>query len=211
YQWATFRNVSLRPGAKTDVQVDDEGEATAPQKIFDGQPNIFIMGPSQSTFSIFNEVISLAQGWVWNKTGRQHNKKSYDEIFDATHNRTAGDILVLVFSLDREDRIPTEYEDLLPKPWPEIEAELKQGRTVELSGKARELNVILLAAPKMDQLKKVIAASDFLNNPKSFIKTGGKGCDVGIENFKIQADPDRGVYTVFQSETSVRLPVQSLS
>jgi len=186
-------------GVKTDVQVEVEGEAAAPQKIFDGLPNIFIMEPSQRTFSIFNEVVSLSQDWVWNKTGRQHNKKSYDEIFDGTHNRTAGDILVLVFSLDREDRIPTKYEDLLPKPWPEIEANLKQGRTVELLGKARELNVILLAAPKMDQLKKVIAASKFLSNPKSFIKTGGKGCDVRIEDFKINFDPDRIVYNAIAS------------
>ena len=197
FQWITFQNVSLRRSAKTDVQV--EGEATAPPKISDSISNIFIMSPSGATFDIFGHVLMKAQDWVWNKTGRQHNKKSYDEIFDGTHNRTAGDILVLVFSLDRKDRIPTEYEDLLPKPWPEIEAELKQGRTVELLGKARELNVILLVAPKMDQLKRVIAASKFLSNPKSFIKTGGKGCDVGIEDFKINFDPDRIVYNAIAS------------
>ncbi|MHC4541946.1 MAG: M56 family metallopeptidase [Planctomycetota bacterium] len=88
YEWVTFRNVSLRPGVKTDVQVEIEGEMVVPQKVFDLLPNIFIMEPSRRTFSIFSEVVSLSQDWVWNKTGRQHSKKSYDEIFDGTHNIT---------------------------------------------------------------------------------------------------------------------------
>jgi beta-lactamase regulating signal transducer with metallopeptidase domain len=172
YTWVEFRNVSLQPGIKTEVHVEIEGEMVVPQKVFDLPPNIFIMEPSQSAFSIFDKVVSLSQDWAWNKTGRQHSKKSYDEIFDGTHNRTANDVLVMVFSLDREDRIPAEYEDLLPRPWGEIEADLKQGRPVELLGKAREMNVILVAAPNMEQLEKAITASKFLNDPKSFLKTG---------------------------------------
>jgi hypothetical protein len=194
YQWVTFKNVSLQPDMKTNVQVGIEGEVTVPQKTLNSLPNIFVMGPSHSTFGIFDKVVSLTQNWVWNKTGRQHSAKAYDEIFNSTHNRTANDVLVMVFSLDREERIPAGYEDLLPRPWAEIQADLKQGRNVELFGKIRGLNVILIATPDMAQLEKAIAASKFLNDPKSFLKTEGKGCDVGIEDFKINFDPDNMLY-----------------
>ncbi len=113
-------------------------------------PNIFIMEPPrsrESDFSIYQEVISIVKNVTWNKTGRHHTKNSYDEIFDGTHNKKSGDIIVLLFSLDTKERIPCEYEDLLPRPWSEIEATLEEGKTMEVMGKERSLNVILLAAP----------------------------------------------------------------
>ncbi len=186
-------------GRKLDTQVGTGGGTAVPQKASNSLPNIFIMSPLHSTSDIYDKVVSLSRDWVWNRTGRPHGRKFYDEIFDGTHNRSVNDVLVMVFSLDREERIPVEYEDLLPKPWAEIEAELKQGRTVELLGKARELNVILIAAPKMELLEDAIARSKFLTNPKSFLMVSERGCDIGIEDFKINFDPDRLVYYVVAS------------
>ena len=126
------------------------------------KPNIFITSPSN--FEMFREIFDMVKDVTSNKTGRYHNKRSYDEIFiDEIHNKKPGDIIVLLFLLDSTDRIPTEYGDLLPRPWPEIEAVLKQGKTVELKGEARELNVILLAAPTNQQLRLLVQESTLLN------------------------------------------------
>jgi len=126
------------------------------------KPNIFIMSPAN--INMFPEILVRVKDVVLNSTGRNHNKKFYDEIFvDEIHHKKPGDIVVLLFSLDSPDRIPPEYEDLLPKPWPEIEAALKQGQTVELKGKARNMNVILLAAPTSDRLRSLVQESKLLN------------------------------------------------
>jgi beta-lactamase regulating signal transducer with metallopeptidase domain len=168
YEWVDFKNVSLRPEIKTDVVVVDKvAQKKAGVSKPDGsKPNIFIMNPSGypgPRVHIFQEVTWILKDVVSNRTGRSHEKKSYDGLFDGTHNRKGGDLLVLVFSLDSKGRIPSEYEDLLPRPWPEIEAQLKQGETVELEGKARDLNVIFLAAPKSSQFKQLIRHSKLLN------------------------------------------------
>ena len=111
-------------------------------------PKLFVMASSQGAGDFFGAVVARAGEWTWNKTGRDHTKQAYDEIFNGTHNRTDHDVLVLLLALDQESRIPVEYEDLLPQPWAQIEEQLKQGQAVEHSGRARGLYVILLAAPK---------------------------------------------------------------
>ncbi|MHC4394434.1 MAG: transglutaminase domain-containing protein [Planctomycetota bacterium] len=144
--------------------------AIAQYKSSGSLPNIFIMEPPrsrESDFSIWQEVISIVKDVTWSKTGRHHTKKSYDEIFDGTHNKKSGDIIVLLFSLDTKERIPCEYEDLLPRPWSEIEATLEEGKTVEIMGKAHYLNVIVLAAPARTQLKQLIRESRHLNDLKT--------------------------------------------
>jgi protocatechuate 3,4-dioxygenase beta subunit len=136
--------------------------ATKQRKSYSSLPNIYIMYPSGLVgwWEDFVEIIKVA---TWNKTGRNHEKKFYDEIFiDGIWDRKAGDIIVLLFALDSPDRIPSEYEDLLPQPWLEIEKSLQQGKMVELKNKARDLNVILLAAPKRVQLKQLIHNSKLL-------------------------------------------------
>jgi hypothetical protein len=139
-------------------------------------PNIYVMSPSG--FDMFGEIFEMVRQVTYNKTGRLHDKKSYDSIFiEGIWGKKSGDIIVLLFSLDSPDRIPTEYEDLLPKPWPEIEATLKQNKTVELRGEARELNVILLAAPTSVQLRSLVQESELLNlsakPSESSIQTSG--------------------------------------
>ncbi len=133
-------------------------------------PDIFVMEPSQINgrrFSIWEEVLSIVKDATFNKTGRPHSKEFYDNIFNGVFTQKPGDVIVLFFSLDTEDRIPQAYEDLLPKPWAEIEADLRKGNTVELAGKARELNIILLAAPKRGQLQQLIRQSELLRLKKA--------------------------------------------
>ena len=51
------------------------------------------------------------------------------------------------------------YENFLPKPWAQIEATLKKGETVELKHEARKRTFILLAAPTLEKLDRLIANS----------------------------------------------------
>jgi predicted metalloprotease with PDZ domain len=133
-------------------------------------PNIFILEPGMiesSDFSIWDEVIARVEQTTHDKYGRQHRKESYDDIFNGVFNKKPGDVIVLLFSLDTKDRIPQDYEDLLPKPWAEIEADLQKGNTVELEGKARDSNISLLAVPKREQLKQVIRETKLLDLEKT--------------------------------------------
>jgi len=136
-------------------------------------PNIYILSPSPPNldFSVFEEIVEIVKDAVANKTGRYHKIQSYDEIFiDGIWGRNPGDIIVLIFSLDTKDRIPETYEDLLPRPWAEIEADLRQGKTVEQNGKARDMKIILLAAPKIEQLRQLIRESNLLSELKGSVK-----------------------------------------
>jgi hypothetical protein len=133
-------------------------------------PNIFILEPAMresSDFSIWDEVTARVEKTTYNKTGRPHQKEYYDNIFNGVFTKKPGDMIVLLFSLDTKERIPESYEDLLPKPWTEIEADLQKGSTVELKGKARDSNIILLAAPKREQLKQLIRESKLLGLEKA--------------------------------------------
>ena len=106
--------------------------------------------------------MTRVKGRVRNNTGRFHSELSYEEVLDESHGLYPGDLMVLLFSLDAPDRIPEGYKDLLPRPWSQIEAELKQGQPVELTGKARELKVVLLAAPTMSEAQTLIRKTPLL-------------------------------------------------
>jgi transglutaminase-like putative cysteine protease len=139
-------------------------------------PNIFIMEPLRkqtSDFSIWDEVLLIVKDDTLNKTGRPHKKEYYDNIFNGVFTQKPGDIIVLLFSLDTQERIPEGYEDLLPRPWAQIEADLQKGKTVELTDKARDLNIILLAAPKREQLRRLIRESRLLGDLKGGVKQQG--------------------------------------
>ncbi len=162
-------------------------------------PDIFILSPSRVGFNVFDAINSRTQDWTWNKTGRYHDKEAYDRIFNGTDHRTSHDILVLVFTLDSEGRIPAGYEDLLPMSWNRIEQTLRQGQTVEMAKEARGLHVILLAAPDSDQIKRLIAGSKLLADSKEVARSAVTGCDVAIEDFTVRADPDLGTFAAIVS------------
>jgi hypothetical protein len=117
---------------------------------------------------MFQEIFEMVQQVTYNKTGRFHDKKSYDSIFkEGVWGKKPGDIVVLLFSLDTDDRIPAEYEDLLPVSWSAIESALKEGKMLELKSNAREMNIIVLAAPNRNRLSQLIKESSFLKALKA--------------------------------------------
>ncbi len=189
----------LHVDATVDFVTPERFKELMPAKAAESLPDIFILSPSRVGFNVFNSVLSQTQDWTWNKTGRYHDKEAYDEIFDGTHHRTSHDILVLVFTLDSEDRIPAGYEDLLPMPWDRIEQTLRQGQTVEVSKETRGLHVILLAAPDSARLKRLIVQSKLLADSKNIARSPVTGCDVAIEDFKLRADPDLGTFAAIVS------------
>jgi len=95
-----------------------------------------------------------------------HTAAHYQKILSDSQ---PGSTVVLLFALDHSDKnIPEEYQDLLPVPWAQIEAALKKGETVERAGKARKREIVLLAAPTVSQLEKLIDKTRLLspNLPK---------------------------------------------
>ena len=94
------------------------------------------------------DAIALShKAWVM---AFSHSTKHYQTILSLSQ---PGSLIVLSFALDSPDKdVPAEYKELLPVPWPEIEAALKRGETVERSGMARQRRIVLLAAPTETQL-----------------------------------------------------------
>lgn len=95
-----------------------------------------------------------------------HAAAHYDTILSKSQ---PGSTIVFLFALDHADRnIPEDYADLLPVPWAQIEAALKKGKTVERAGKARQREVVLLAAPTESRLNKLIHETRLLSpNPSN--------------------------------------------
>lgn len=191
----------LHVDATVDFVTPEEFQKLGVETARTSLPDIYVMSPSNPGFNIFDAVLSRTRDWTWNKTGRYHDKEAYDRIFDGASHRISRDILVLVFTLQSEDRIPAGYEDLLPMPWDRIEQKLRQAQIVEMATEARGLHVILLAAPARDELKRLIAQSKLLADSKDIARSPITGCDVAIEDFKVEADPDLGT---FRAVVSIR-------
>ncbi|MBN2563138.1 MAG: hypothetical protein JXQ75_19625 [Phycisphaerae bacterium] len=153
--WRVLRELDAAGNVELKPKVDHRYRGSH------SSPSVFIMTPSSGSKPLFDAACQSVADGV-NRYGRPHGKKHYDEMFaDFTK---PGDTMLLLFTLDRDDRIPPEYEDLLPKPWSEIEALLKQGETVSLTGHARKLEIILMAAPTTVQLKDLIQQSEPLKS-----------------------------------------------
>ena len=83
--------------------------------------------------------------------GRSHGTEQYQEML--ANNAKPGDTIFLLLSLDDSSRVPEKFSDLTPLSWPEIESQLKQSQTVFRQGKARNMDVFLLAAPTAERLR----------------------------------------------------------
>jgi predicted metalloprotease with PDZ domain/beta-lactamase regulating signal transducer with metallopeptidase domain len=126
-------------------------------------PDVFILGGAD--LAMFEKVMQNTSRGTFSKTGRDHSDAVYDEIFSPIPNhydRSDGDLMVLLFTLEQGTRLPAKYEDLLPRSWSEIEAALHRGETVELAGRARGLEVVVLAAPTVDGLSRLIETTSEL-------------------------------------------------
>jgi hypothetical protein len=83
--------------------------------------------------------------------GRDHNAVQYKEML--TKNAKPGDTILLLLSQDDSRRVPQEFSDLMPLSWHEIAGLLNKKQTVFRQGKARDMNVFLLAAPTAESLR----------------------------------------------------------
>lgn len=134
--------------------------------------NMYMLFPSGVGVDIRNDLLGF-QGIAPNISSAPHTTEYYNKFFiERIYNNKYDDVAVLLFSLDTEERIPPEYEDILPRPWSEIEAQLKEGKTQELTGMARDFEVIVLAAPTKSQLVSLMQKSKLLHDLK--IRYGSK-------------------------------------
>jgi hypothetical protein len=129
------------------------------------KPGIVVMVPADQR-DLWKRVWSITSGYTSDKTARAHSELTYEEVFEPAFGLYPEDIVVLLFSLDRPDRVPKTHADLLPRPWPDIEGKLRRGQNVELTGKARGFRVILLAAPDLKRLRQLIDDTKLLSTPK---------------------------------------------
>jgi hypothetical protein len=83
--------------------------------------------------------------------GRDHVADQYQDML--TRNAKPGDTIILLLSLGSRGRVPDEFSDLLPLPWPQVESLLRQGQTVFRRGQARDMDVFLLATPTTETLR----------------------------------------------------------
>ena len=113
---------------------------------------------------------SAGPGWKeLAKVAGQHQHRVHSFNHSPEHYQTIlskskpGSTIILLFALDHADKdVPEQYKDLLPMPWDQIEAGLKQGGTVEAAGKSRGRRIVLLAAPTESELNKLIHNSKYL-------------------------------------------------
>jgi hypothetical protein len=77
-------------------------------------------------------------------TGRSHSLKDYQEQFAKWAK--PGDTVILLLLVNERDSIPAEFQDLLPKPWPEVEAEVTRSGAARFDGESRKMHVVLLVA-----------------------------------------------------------------
>ena len=96
--------------------------------------------------------------------GRDHAADQYKEML--TKNAKPGDTVILLLSLDAPGRVPAEFSDLLPLSWSKVERLLKQGQTVFKQGKARDMDVFLVAAPTAstlrEEFRRLVAEGEFV-------------------------------------------------
>jgi hypothetical protein len=69
-----------------------------------------------------------------------------------TKNSKPGDQIILLLSLDSNERVPQEFSDLMPLSWVQIEERLKNGRFVLEQGFSRKMKVFLIAAATTSEM-----------------------------------------------------------
>jgi hypothetical protein len=112
----------------------------------DPKHSIFIFGNDDRDSS--DVLFKTAHRHLW---GRDHVAADYQEML--TKNAKPGDTIILLLSLNERGRVPAEFSDLLPSPWAQVERLLQQGQAVFQQGKARDMDVFLLAAPTTETLR----------------------------------------------------------
>ncbi len=118
----------------------------------------YLKGPGHTTF-IVGHLDTV--GWEMLRKQSPYNHQNMygrwpitDEYKKAlTNDAKPGDTILLFLSPDTSSRVSAEFSDLMPLPWSEIESLLKQNQTVFRQGKARDIDVFLLATPTDESLR----------------------------------------------------------
>jgi hypothetical protein len=77
-------------------------------------------------------------------TSRPHSAEYYQTLF--TEWAKPDETLIVLLLAGEKDHIPAEYQDLLPKSWPDLEAETNRTGAVRYDGESRGLHIVLLVA-----------------------------------------------------------------
>jgi hypothetical protein len=87
-------------------------------------------------------------------TGRSHSVADYRE--QLIKWARAGDTVILLLLVGDKDRVPADFQDLLPKPWLQMEAEANRKGAVQYNGEHRNLHVIALVGKSEAELTGLI-------------------------------------------------------
>lgn len=87
-------------------------------------------------------------------TGRHHSVEDYQEQFAKWTK--PGDTVILLLLANEKDCIPAEFQNLLPKSWSELEAEVTGKGAVRYDGESRRMHVVLLVAESPAELTSLI-------------------------------------------------------
>jgi hypothetical protein len=120
--------------------------------------SVFVFGDvSKAAFDLFQ---TGANGVKRNLFGRPHRQSDYDEMLG--ENAKPGDLIVLLLTAEDYTAVPSKYADLLPLPAATIGERLQRGETVVQAGKARDMKVLLLAAPTQEGVETLIRSQKAL-------------------------------------------------
>ena len=129
---------------------DSSGNASGPTKY----PAVFIFHSERMSKSVRLLAGMLYPKLTHHLTGRFHSVKDYQE--QLSQSAKPGDTIILLLFEDERDRIPIEYQDLLPASWSEIETEVKSRGWARRDGESRGMHVILLMAKEPGELNRLI-------------------------------------------------------
>lgn len=113
---------------------------------------IFSSAKAQPSMRALGEI--LFPKLTHHLTGRDHALPNYRELF--TKWAKAGDTVVLLLLVGENEIIPADCRDLLPNPWPQMEAEANRKGAARFDADRRQLHVIALIAKSETELTRLI-------------------------------------------------------
>jgi hypothetical protein len=132
------------------TQVDPAGATSASAKY----PAVFVFYSEEAGRSADALFKTLYPKLTHHLTARHHSVKDYQEQF--TKSTKPGDTIVLLLLPNEKDRIPAEFQDLLPKSWSDLEAEAARKGAVRYDGDSRKMHIVLLVAKSEAELTSLI-------------------------------------------------------
>jgi hypothetical protein len=121
-----------------------------------GSPTVFIFAPDAC--NAFPILSARLQGKSINTFGRNHQAQFYKEMREL--HAKPGDIVLLLFALDKPDRIPDDCASLLPRPWKELEAGVKPGEPNVESHEAEQLRITVIVGATCNDVAAALADAE---------------------------------------------------